>query len=109
MCGLCGALGGSDHWADAAARVGVFNPAEAPVLRRRERARRVDAANRVLALQGLVLADWQGSAYVLSTRTGKTEIVADLGHLWAAAETLSGQACDPLSSELLDRLERSDG
>ena len=42
-------------------------------------------------------------------RTGKTEIVADLGHLWAAAEKMSGRACDPLSPEILDRLDRRDG
>ena len=35
------------------------------------------------------LADWQGAAYVLSTATGKREMVADLGHLWAAAERLT--------------------
>ncbi len=48
-------------------------------------------ANAILAQFGLSLADWQGMAFLLSTRTGKTEIVADLGHLWPAAERLSGR------------------
>ena len=29
MCALCGVLGGSDHWADAAARPGVFTVGQA--------------------------------------------------------------------------------
>lgn len=103
MCGLCGVLGGSDHWTDAAARPGVFAAAD-PLARRRERARRVLAANRVLALYGMQLSDWQGSSYVLSTLTGKTELVDNLSHLWSVAERLSGRACDPLDPTLLARL-----
>jgi hypothetical protein len=44
----------------------------------------------------VTVADWQGSAFVLSTATGKTEIVDNLVHLWIAAERLLGQPCDPL-------------
>ena len=105
MCALCGVLGGTGHWADAAPRPGVYAPAADPLLRRRERARRVDAANRILPLAGLRLADWQGSAFLLSTATGKTELVDDLAHLWAAAERLTGRACDPLDPALIGRAE----
>jgi hypothetical protein len=42
------------------------------------------------------LADWQGSAFVLSTATDETEIVDNVAHLWMAAERLLGQRCDPL-------------
>jgi hypothetical protein len=104
MCALCGVLGGAEHWTEAAARPGVYARTADPPQRRQERARRVSAANRVLAHYQMRLADWQGTAYVLSTATGKTEIVDNLSHLWATAEKLSGRACDPLDPALLRRL-----
>ena len=109
MCALCGVLGGSDHWTDAAARPGVYSRSADPLQRRRERARRVALANRVLEHYRMRLADWQGTAFVLSTATGKTEIVDNLTHLWSVAEQLSGRPCDPLDPALLDRLETQDG
>ena len=109
MCSLCGVLGSAEHWTDAAARESAYSRNADPVARRRERARRVRVANLVLAQFGLSVADWQGAALLLSTRTGKTEIIADLGHLWPAAERLSGRPCDPLALPLLERLEQRDG
>ena len=104
MCALCGVLGASNHWTDAAARAGTFTRNTDALARRRERARRVLAANRVLAAFSMRLADWQGSAFVLSTATGKREIVSDLGHLWAAAERLRGAACNPLDPAVVARM-----
>jgi hypothetical protein len=66
---------------------------------------RVAAANRILKHYRMTLADWQGSSFVLSTATGKTEIVDNLSHLWAAAERLLGRPCDPLDEELIAGLE----
>lgn len=105
MCSLCGVLGGSDHWADAAARPGVYTRSSDPVARRRERANRVRLANRMLAPFALTLADWQGTSFLLATRTGKTEIVEDLGHLWPAAERLAGRPLDPLDEAFAVALE----
>ena len=51
------------------------------------------------------LSDWQGSSFVLATRTGKSEMIEDLGHLWPAAERMSGRACDPLDPVLIAWLE----
>jgi hypothetical protein len=107
MCALCGVLGPDGHWTDAAARPGVFSRTADPLARRRERARRVQVANRVLHAYGMSLADWQGSAFVLSTATGKSELVEHLTHLWAAADRLSGRECDPLDPALLARLAAS--
>src|ERR1700694_2408115 len=104
MCALCGVLGGAEHWTDAVARPGVFTRNTDAASRRRERLNRVAAANRVLAYYRMNLADWQGSAFVLSTATGKTEIVDNLSHLWAAAERLLSRPCDPLDEELIARL-----
>jgi hypothetical protein len=109
MCSLCGVMGGNEHWTDAAARPGVFTRNVERLDRRRERTRRVSAANRVLAVFAMSLSDWQGSAFVLATRTGKSEMIEDLGHLWPAAERLSGRVCDPLDPALIARMEEVGG
>lgn len=109
MCSLCGVIGGNEHWVDAAARPGVYTRMTDTPTRRRERARRIALANRVLGHWRLSLADWQGTSFLLSTATGRTEIVEDLGHLWSAAERLLGRPCDPLDAALVARLEESGG
>jgi len=107
MCALCGVLGGTEHWTDAVA--GVFTRNTDAASRRRERINRVAAANRVLAYYRMNLSDWQGSAFVLSTATGKSEIVDNLAHLWIAAERLLGRPCDPLDEDLIALMERERG
>jgi hypothetical protein len=109
MCALCGVLGGAEHWTDAVARPGVFTRNTDAASRQRERLDRVAAANRVLKHYRMSLADWQGSAFVLSSATGKTEIVDNLAHLWTAAERLFGGPCDPLDEELIAVMERELG
>jgi hypothetical protein len=105
MCALCGVLGGDGHWTEAAARPGVFTRNVDSLQRRRERMHRVACAQKVLSHWGLTLSDWQGTSYVLSTATGKTELVDNLTHLWAAADKLIGRPCDPLDAALIQRLE----
>jgi hypothetical protein len=109
MCALCGVLGGSDHWTDAVARPGVFTRNTDAASRRRERMRRISAANRILRHYRMTLTDWQGTSFVLSTATGKSEIVDNLSHLWAAAERLVGRPCDPLDDDLIAGLEADRG
>jgi len=46
---------------------------------------------------------------MLTTLTGRTEIVADLSHLWVTAEKLHGGPIDPLSPQLIAALEAGDG
>jgi hypothetical protein len=106
MCALCGVLGGPEHWTDAVPRPGVFTRNTDPAARRRERMKQAAAANRVLQHYGMTMADWQGSAFILSTATGKTEIVDNLVHLWTAAERLLGRPCDPLDADLVALMER---
>lgn len=109
MCSLCGVLGGNEHWADAVARPGVFTRNADPVTRRHERMKRVRLANEVLKPFGLTLSDWQGASFLLATRTGKTEVVEDLGHLWSTAERLMGRVCDPLSLPVIEAMEQRHG
>src|SRR5437868_2739696 len=102
MCALCGVLGGADHWADAVARPGVFTRNTDPAERRRERSRRIALADGLLRHYGMRLGDWQGASYLLSTATGKTELVDGLAHLWSSAERISGRLCDPLDAGLIE-------
>ena len=95
----------SDHWSDAVPRPGVFTRNTDSAARRRERMHLVAAANRILKYYGMTLVDWQGGSFVLSIATGKTEMVDNLSHLWAAAERLIGRPCDPLDEDLIARLE----
>jgi hypothetical protein len=104
MCSLCGALGVEDHWSDAVSRPGVYTRNADPQARRAERVRRIRAANRVLAAWRLTLSDWQGRSYLLSTATGRTEVIDTLAHLWPTAEALAGRPFDPLDPELQARI-----
>ena len=104
MCALCGVLGGAGDWTDAAARPGLFTRNVDALQRRRERINRVACAQKVLSFYSLTLSDWQGASFLLSTQTGKTELVDGLTHLWSAAERLIGRPCDPLDPSLVVRL-----
>jgi hypothetical protein len=101
MCGLCGILGNASHWTDGPADgdVGALQN------RRAARLARVRMMNEVLAPFGLKLSDWQGSDYLLSGSTGRTEVVGDLVQVWRAAQQMSGRVCDPLDLQLIERLE----
>lgn len=101
MCGLCGILGGEDHWSDLLPQA---DEAELQRLRRNERRRRVLYLNRVLGAFACTVSDWQGAKYQVSTYTGKTELVDNLSQLWAAVERLSGHRPDPLAPQVLQRL-----
>ena len=119
MCGLCGMFAGDRHWTERAASPAIFgaagrtgdsggdgSPPRTRVTPARERQERVRLVNRVLDPLGLVLAEWAASSYVLRTKTGRSEMVPDLGALWPAAERLLGRPCDPLDPDLLARLAR---
>jgi hypothetical protein len=81
----------SEHWAESGGG-------------RRARLARVALLNRVLERSGLRLTDWSGSIYVLRDRKGRSEVVADLGSLWTAAERMTGGPLDPLDPDLVAAL-----
>ena len=101
MCALCGAFGVGEHWTDGA---GGEAGRATPFAERRARAA---AANRVLGLYGLKLAEW-GGRFTLASRTGKVAVVDHFGVLWPEAERLAGRACDPLDPEMIAAVERLD-
>ncbi len=104
MCGLCGALGTEGDWTDSRAM-----PGSVARTTRARRLERLGIINAVLKQFGLVLRDWEGAKYQLSTRTGRTEIVDNLSQVWQAAERILGRSCDPLDPGLIARLQRADG
>jgi hypothetical protein len=50
--------------------------------------------------------DWSGSSFLLTGRTGRTEIVDSIADLWPAAERLAGRPLDPLDEPYLATLAR---
>ena len=105
-------FGGELHWTERVAHPAIFGEEGDPgagrarVTPARERQERVRLVNRVLDPLGLVLAEWAASSYVLRTKTGRSEVVSDLGRLWPAAERLLGRPCDPLDPRFLSRIAR---
>ena len=71
----------------------------------RDRLRRVELLNRVLLPLALSVDEWEGTAYVLRTRTGESVLCADLATLFVEAERLAGRRLDPLDADLLGALE----
>lgn len=105
MCSLCGILGCDDHWMAAVPRPGVYSRQTDPQTRRAETARRVAAANKVLAYRRLKLADWQGRSYVVSSPTGASSVFDALSHLWPEAEALAPRGFDPLDEAMIAWME----
>jgi hypothetical protein len=102
MCSLCGTLYSTRHWAEApGAGAGAAVDARRAWLR--DRLRRVELLNRVLRPLALSVDEWEGTAYVLRTRTGESVLCADLATLFVEAERLTGRRLDPLDGELLAR------
>ena len=103
MCGLCGILGAGEHWTDSDDALKERAGAETF---RRERAHQVVMTNRILKHYGLKLADWQGSAFVLSNRTGASEEIDHFAALWPTAEKMIKRPCDPLDPKVVEALSQ---
>jgi len=98
VCSLCGDLGARAHWTDA----GVAAAGEGSAA---NRAARVRLAGALLRTQGLELRSWQGR-YLIGTSRGRSEVVRDLGAVWAAAERLAGRPVDPLAPAAIAALRQ---
>jgi MFS family permease len=102
MCAFCGLFSSTNpSWIDVRSGNG---PARAA------RLNRIRRLNELLSIFRLTLSDQQGAYYVLSGATGKVEVISSLSETWAAAERILGKRLDPLSPDLLSRLEaRNEG
>ncbi len=92
MCGVCGTLGGEEHWSTASGRLQLD---DAPT-RRAERARRIRIINAVVRGLQVQVSDWQGRYYLVAGPTGKQQVVDSLPHVWAALQEVAGRSVDPL-------------
>ena len=79
MCSLCGTLYSTRHWAEAPGAGAAVDARRAWL---RDRLRRVELLNRVLRPLALSVDEWEGTAYVLRTRTGESVLCADLATLF---------------------------
>jgi hypothetical protein len=77
--------------------------------RRAERLAHARVANGVLRIFSLRLDDWQGSAFVLTSATGKHQVVDSLPAVWQAAAAMLGRLIDPLDPDFIDRLTSKPG
>jgi hypothetical protein len=106
MCALCGGLERERHWTDRLE--GTDPEAEGAAAWRQRRQAQVALANRILSQHGLEVRDWNAHVFVLSNRTGQSELVPQLAAVWTTAERLGRCRCDPLDPALLARLEREE-
>jgi hypothetical protein len=108
MCVLCGGYVMQVHWTDRKIdnQEGIMTvtAGQNQRTRLRERHSRIRLANKILSHYGMQLSDWTGTKYILKDKKGRTEIVQDLGSLWAAAQKLAGRPIDPLNLSLIGRL-----
>ena len=102
MCGLCGVLG-ITHWTELSAHRGSFTESGARTVRG-ERQERVRLVNALLAPLRIRVADWAASSYLVSSATGRSEVVDDMQAVWSAVERLRGAPLDPLDAEYLAAL-----
>ncbi len=107
MCALCGGLEREPHWTDRLQRDDPDGDGAASW--RQSREAQVALVNRILGQDGLEVRDWNAHVFVLSNRTGQSEIVPQLAAVWSAVERLWQCRCDPLDPALLARLEQEDG
>lgn len=109
MCIFCGDFISNVHWTE------FKNDATSEIIagdlqrfRQQARMERVQFINQILVFYQLKLTDWNGSKFILSDLKGNTAIVHDLGTLWAEVEKCIGYAIDPLSTNLMDKIELSE-
>lgn len=105
MCGLCGALGASQYWTDAAGNRD-FQENGISVSRRDEREARVGIINKVLHAANFRVRDWGGNSYVLEGPRGKLENVYNLSGIWSAVDKYTDDDIDPLDPSLLAAMEK---
>src|SRR2546427_11930211 len=78
MCTLCGGVEQARHWTDRLQGT-ASSEAEEPAAWRQGRQLQIALANRILSQHGLAVRDWDAHTFVLSNRTGQSELVSRLG------------------------------
>lgn len=93
MCGLCGTLGGAEHWSSGAGRI----QGRDALTRRAERAECIRVLNAVLRPLAVRVSDWHGRSFLVASPTGKQEVADSIAHVWTAVQAMTGRRIDPLA------------
>src|SRR2546427_11731375 len=96
MCTLCGGVEQARHWTDRLQGT-ASSEAEEPAAWRQGRQLQIALANRILSQHGLAVRDWDAHTFVLSNRTGQSELVSRLAAVWGPAERRGRCRCAPLN------------
>jgi hypothetical protein len=104
MCGLCGILG-IVHWTEMSAHQEAFAGRGGSTVRA-ERNSRTKFVNAVLNPRRIKVSDFQATGYVVSSPTGRREIVDDIQSVWTVVERFSGAPIDPLDQNYLQALSK---
>src|SRR2546427_10891687 len=99
MCSLVGGLEQEQQWTDRLEGTGA--EAEGPAAWRQSRQAQVGLANRILSQHGLAVRDWDAHVFVLSNRTGQSELVSRLAAGWSTAARPGRCRCGPPNPVLL--------
>ena len=102
MCGMCGLWGSTEHWSNPARLPGAEESTSNVLLTRMLQADTITSFTRPV---GAVVRDWGQSAWIVENFSGATEIVDNLGSIWACVEKLTGKLVDPLSLDFIQALE----
>ena len=102
MCEVCAIFGAGEHWSDFARMRNDRFPFGEIQAYRRERKRRIEILNRLIAPLDLQCEDWDGEALSIIDRHGRSRIAPTLTDVWPAIEALGGRTIDPLETELAE-------
>ena len=72
---------------------------------RRSRIRKIEYTNAILQYYGFKASVRTGGGYMVSNRTGRTDMCMDFGEIWQKVQTMSGITVDPLDEGLIQYLE----
>lgn len=107
MCILCGEMVMNVHWTDQPLHNKAYRSKRTVVAgenqreRLRLRLRRVAIADKILKYYGIRIQDWNGSRYMLFSKTGIGKVVYDLGTMWQVAADMCHRTLDPLDPDFL--------
>src|SRR2546428_3781994 len=102
MCTLCGGVEQARHWTDRLEGT-ASSEAEEPAAWRQGRQLQIALANRILSQHGLAVRDWDAHTFVLSNRTGQSELVSRLAAGWGTPPRPRRRRRDPLNPVPLSR------
>lgn len=106
MCEVCAIFGAGEHWSDFSRARNERLPVGDIQHYRLERRRRIAMINRLLEPSGGRCEDWDGEAFLVLDRGGRSQVAQNLTDLWPVVEKLTGCRVDPLAPSFAQGLPR---